>query len=165
MKDRSDHPSHHERTLLPLSYISLLIEMCAWTTKTAVVRRCKGSGTDSLKWPLGESCAVCLVDWTNVWQIVVVSPTTEKKQQPQNNNPHKKKTPPKTKQNNNKKKRRKKKDTHKKQTNKRKYKKKKRKKKEKEKITSTLKFHFWLQWSFNTYFNTELPVVMFAQLI
>ena len=26
MKDRSDDPSHHERTLLPRSYISLLIQ-------------------------------------------------------------------------------------------------------------------------------------------
>ena len=29
MKDRSDDPSHHERTLLPLSYISLLLWMIA----------------------------------------------------------------------------------------------------------------------------------------
>ena len=27
MKDRSDDPSHHERTLLPRSYISLYIQM------------------------------------------------------------------------------------------------------------------------------------------
>ena len=27
MKDRSDDPSHHERTLLPRSYISLLLEI------------------------------------------------------------------------------------------------------------------------------------------
>ena len=26
MKDRSDHPSHHERTLLPMSHISLLLQ-------------------------------------------------------------------------------------------------------------------------------------------
>ena len=28
MKDRSDDPSHHERTLLPGSYISLLVNVC-----------------------------------------------------------------------------------------------------------------------------------------
>ena len=28
MKDRSDDPSHHERTLLPRSYISLLLVLC-----------------------------------------------------------------------------------------------------------------------------------------
>ena len=28
MKDRSDDPSHHERTLLPRSYISLLLPYC-----------------------------------------------------------------------------------------------------------------------------------------
>ena len=31
MKDRSDDPSHHERTLLPRSYISLLVRVtCYW---------------------------------------------------------------------------------------------------------------------------------------
>ena len=30
MKDRSDDPSHHERTLLPRSYISLLTESNVW---------------------------------------------------------------------------------------------------------------------------------------
>ena len=30
MKDRSDDPSHHERTLLPWSYLSLLVLMMSW---------------------------------------------------------------------------------------------------------------------------------------
>ena len=30
MKDRSDDPSHHERTLLPRSYLSLLVLMMSW---------------------------------------------------------------------------------------------------------------------------------------
>ena len=31
MKDRSDDPSHHERTLLPRSYISLLFRECTYS--------------------------------------------------------------------------------------------------------------------------------------
>ena len=30
MKDRSDDPSHHERTLLPRSYLSFLVLMMSW---------------------------------------------------------------------------------------------------------------------------------------
>ena len=30
MKDRSDDPSHHERTLLPRSYLSLLVLVMSW---------------------------------------------------------------------------------------------------------------------------------------
>ena len=33
MKDRSDGPSHHERTLLPRSYISLLPEISSFITR------------------------------------------------------------------------------------------------------------------------------------
>ena len=36
MKDRSDDPSHHERTLLPRSYISLPIQQMSFTTALAV---------------------------------------------------------------------------------------------------------------------------------
>ena len=34
MKDRSDDPSHHERTLLPWSYISLHMEIKSWAIKS-----------------------------------------------------------------------------------------------------------------------------------
>ena len=38
MKDRSDNPSHHERTLLPRSYISLLIRrVTSYSSKVAVL--------------------------------------------------------------------------------------------------------------------------------
>ena len=45
MKDRSDDPSHHERTLLPWSYISLLREREEKEKETGV-REKEKKGTD-----------------------------------------------------------------------------------------------------------------------
>ena len=44
MKDRSDDPSHHERTLLPRSYISLLMMIVIMPNNTSVLKKASGFG-------------------------------------------------------------------------------------------------------------------------
>ena len=44
MKDRSDDPSHHERTLLPWSYISFRVCVCVCVCECIYVCVCGGGG-------------------------------------------------------------------------------------------------------------------------
>ena len=60
MKDRSDDPSHHERTLLPRSYTSLL---CGWDARVGWVFVCNISYHDAL--PHTIPAATQMSDITN----------------------------------------------------------------------------------------------------
>ena len=54
MKDRSDNPSHHERTLLPRSYVSLHGALRVWSTNLPRLGRRGTAGCGPT--PLAGSC-------------------------------------------------------------------------------------------------------------
>ena len=54
MKDRSDNPSHHERTLLPRSYISLRIWRLHLAQDTLIMWSARLSSEWDNKWILGQ---------------------------------------------------------------------------------------------------------------
>ena len=62
MKDRSDDPSHHERTLLPRSYISLLL--FGWHHLHKLLYTYEQRQTPARNYYLCNSRSVCIGQWT-----------------------------------------------------------------------------------------------------